>query len=203
MECEYQVSAKMKDDKAEGKFTGRYGLQKRLRGRLLGRIVPPDQLRGDAGRRADVARPDPDRVYSRSQAVQIGWPALAGPYGTFLPVRSKVALVDDLSKATIAWVSENADLGIGKQGTPFHKSFRSGVTVRKYLGPDAGRHPGNWAGVIAADGKLFAASFRPTGRYFECDFPDGTPAKVRVDAEDVVVAMDFRISVSACTLRSL
>jgi hypothetical protein len=46
--------------------------------------------------------------------------------------------------------------------------------------------------VIAADGKVFAASFRPTGPWFECDFPDGTPAKVRVDAEDIVVAMDFR-----------
>jgi hypothetical protein len=60
-------------------------------------------------------------------------------------VRTDVPLVDDLSQATIAWVSENADLGIGKQGTPFHKSFRSGVTVQKYLArtpvgiPETGR----------------------------------------------------------------
>jgi len=191
VECEYRVNAAMKDGKAEGKFTGRYGVQKPLRGRLQGRIVPPDQLQGDADRRAAVAGPDPSRVYPQGQAVETGWPSLAGPYGTFLPVRTDVALVNDLSKATIAWVSENADLGIGKQGTPFHKSFRSGVTVRKYLGPDAGRHPGNWAGVIAAEGRVFAASFRPTGPYVECDFPDGTPAKVRVDAEDILVAMDF------------
>jgi len=191
VECEYRVDAEIKDGRAEGKFTGRYGVQKALRGRLQGRILSPDQLRGDVARDADATRPDPDRVYPQTRAVQIGWPSLAGPYGTFLPVRTDVPLVDDLSQATIAWVSENADLGIGKQGTPFHKSFQSGVNVLKYLGPDAGRHPGNWAGVIAAGGKVFAASLRPTGRYFECDFPDGTPAKVRVDAEDIVVAMDF------------
>jgi len=151
VECEYKVNAAMKDSKAEGKFMGRYGVQKPLQGRLRGRILPPDHLQGDAGRRTEVTRPDPDRVYPQSQAVQIGWPSLTGPYGTFLPVRTDAPLVDDLSKATIAWVSESSDLGIGKQGTPFHKSFQSGVAVRKYLGPDAGRHPGNWAGVIAAE----------------------------------------------------
>jgi outer membrane protein assembly factor BamB len=190
VQCEYEINAAMKDNKVEGKFTGRYGVQKTLQGKLQGRIAVRDRLHDGAGR-DEAARPDPDRVYSQARAVRIGWPSLAGPYGTFLPVRTDVPLVGDLSRATIAWVSENGDLGIGKQGTPFHKSFQSGVVVRKYLGPDAGRHPGNWAGVIAAEDKIFAASFRPTGRWFECDFPDGTPAKVRVDAEDIVVAMDF------------
>ena len=189
-QCEYKIDVTMKDGNAEGKFNGRYGVHKTLEGKLQGRIVPPDRLQDDTGRAA-AARPDPNRVYPQDRTIKIGWPSLAGPYGTFLPVRTDVPLVNDLSKAAIAWISENGDLGIGKQGTPFHKSFQSGVAVRKYLGPDAGRHPGNWAGVIAAEGKVFAASFRPTGRWFECDFPDGTPAKVRVDAEDIVVAIDF------------
>lgn len=179
VQCEYTVYAAIEGGDAVGAFTGRYGVQKPLQGQLRGTVLTPDQVRGR------------DRVESQARAVRIGWPSLSGPYGTFLPARTDVRLVEDTSKATIAWVSENADLGIGKQGTPFHKSFRSGVTVRNYLGRDAGRHPGNWAGVIAADGKVFAASFRPTGPYFECDFPDGRPAEVRVDAEDIVVAMDF------------
>jgi len=191
VECEYEVHAAIKDGKATGEFTGRYGVQRPLRGDVHGRIVRAEQLQADVGRRVEVARPDPARVYSQIQAARIGWPSLAGPYGTFLPVRTDVPLVDDLSEAAIAWVSENADLGIGKQGTPFGKSFQSGVAVQNYLGPHAGRHPGNWAGAIAADGKVFAASFRPTGPYRECDFPDGTPAKVRIDAEDFVVAIDF------------
>ncbi len=191
VECEYSVKAAIKDRKAVGKFTGRYGVQEPIMGPLHGQIISTRRSQTGDGRRDRVAHPDAHRVYPPDQTEQIGWPSLAGPYGTFLPVRTNVPLVDDLSQATIAWVSENADLGIGKQGTPFHKSFRSGVTVQKYLGPDAGRHPGNWAGMIAANGKVFAASFRPSGPWFECDLPDGTPAKVRVDAEDIVVAMDF------------
>lgn len=134
---------------------------------------------------------DPNHTYSQAQAVRMGWPSLAGSFGTFLPAQTDAAIVDDLGDATIRWVSENSDLGICKQGTPFGKSFRSGVRIRNYLGPETWRHPGNWAGAIVAEGKVFASSFRPTGPYRECDFPDGTPAKVRVDAEDFVVAMDF------------
>jgi outer membrane protein assembly factor BamB len=134
---------------------------------------------------------DPQRTYSAKEAIRIGWPSLAGPYGTFLPLKTDVPIVDDLSQATIAWESETSDLGIGKQGTPFGKSFQSGDTVKKYLGPEAGRHPGNWAGVIVAEGKVFAASFRPAGPLFECDFSDGKAAKIRLDAEDFVVAVGF------------
>ena len=191
VKCQYTVKATVTNGEALGDFTGRYGIQQPLQGQLQGSILTAAELSPVRARAADVDRAEPERIHASSQAVQIGWPSLAGPYGTFLPVRTDVPLVDDLSEATIAWVSENADLGIGKQGTPFHKSFQSGEAVKKYLGHDAGRHPGSWAGVIAAEGKVFAASFRPTGPYVECDFPDGTPAKVRVDAEDILVAMDF------------
>lgn len=137
--------------------------------------------------------PDPasQRVYTEQEAIQVGWPSLAGPYGTFLPLRTEAPIVDDLAKVAVAWESETSDLGICKQGTPFGKSFQSGAQIVKYLGPEANRHPGNWAGVIVAEGKVFGASFRPTGPFMEADFPDGKPAKVRVDAEDFVVAMDF------------
>jgi outer membrane protein assembly factor BamB len=191
VKCHYTLQATVADGEASGEFTGHYGVQSPLHGQVQGRIQSAGKLTPVQARAAGAGRVDPGRIYSPSQAAQIGWPSLAGPYGTFLPVRTNVSLVEDLSQATIAWVSENADLGIGKQGTPFHKSFQSGERVSNYLGPDAGRHPGNWAGVIAAEGKVFAASFRPTGPYFECDFPDGTPARVRVDAEDILVAMDF------------
>ena len=140
---------------------------------------------------ADLPDPAAAKDYSPADAVRIGWPAMAGPYGNFLPLRTATAIVDDLSRAKVAWTSETSDLGIGKQGTPFGKSFTSGVAIQKYLGPRAGRHPGNWAGVIVADGKVFGASFRPAGAPVECDFPDGKAGKVRVDAEDFVVAMDF------------
>lgn len=187
VECEYTVHSVLQGGEAIGAFSGRYGVQDVLDGPLNGRILKPH-----AGGGEPVATdPDPDHIYPPEQAVRIGWPALAGPYGTFLPVRTDIPLVDDVSRGTFAWVSENADLGIGKQGTPFHKSFQSGERVKSYLGRKAPHHPGNWAGVIAADGRVFAASFRPTGPYFECGFPDGTPAEVRVDAEDFVVAMDF------------
>jgi len=191
VKCEYMVAATITKGEAAGKFSGRYGIQQSLQGEVRGSITPAARLSPVKTPSAGASHVDPERVYSISQAVQIGWPSLAGPYGTFLPVRTETPLVDNLSAASIAWVSENADLGIGKQGTPFHKSFQSGETVKKYLGPDADRHPGSWAGVIAAEGRVFAASFRPTGPYVECDFPDGTPARVCVDAEDIVVAMDF------------
>jgi outer membrane protein assembly factor BamB len=192
VKCHYTVQATVANGEASGEFTGRYGIQSPLHGQVQGSVLSVGKLTRVQARAAGAGQVDPGRIYSPSQAAQIGWPALAGPYGTFLPVRTDVPLVEDLSQATIAWVSENADLGIGKQGTPFHKSFQAGEAVKKYLGADADRHPGSWAGVITAEGRVFAASFRPTGPYFECDFPDGTPAKVRVDAEDIVVAMDFR-----------
>lgn len=134
---------------------------------------------------------DQQKVFTEAQAVQIGWPALAGPLGNFQPLPTAEPIVDDLAKATVAWESGSADLGICKQGTPFNKSFVSGEKITRYLGVDAKRHPGNWAGVIVAEGKVFGASFRPTGPGMECDFADKVPAKVRVDAEDFVMAMDF------------
>ena len=105
VECEYTVKATLNDGKVAGKFTGRYGVQKPIMSSLHGQIVSPRRSQAGDGRRADIAHPDPHRVYSAGQAERIGWPSLAGPYGTFLPVRTDVLLVADLSQATIAWPS--------------------------------------------------------------------------------------------------
>lgn len=147
-------------------------------------LAPADRV--DAG-----AAPDPAKTYSEGEAIRVGWPALAGPYGNFQPLRTDERIVEDLTNVKVAWESACADLGIAKQGTPFGKSFQSGKAVTKYLGAHAGRHPGNWAGAIVAEGKVFVSSFRPVGPGVACVFPDGVAAEVRVDAEDFVVAMDF------------
>ncbi len=131
----------------------------------------------------------PQKVYSEAEAIQIGWPQLAGPLSNFSPVKTDIPLVDDLSKVTVAWTTENLGLGIGKQSTAFGKAMVTSQ-IERYLGPDSKAPPGSWAGVIVAEGKVFASSMRPTGPFVEVEYPD-KKAKVRVDAEDLVVAVDF------------
>ena len=131
----------------------------------------------------------PQKVYSEAEAIQIGWPQLAGPLSNFSPVKTDIPLVDDLSKVTVAWTTENLGLGTGKQSTDFGKAMVTS-RIESYLGPDSKSHPGTWAGVIVGEGKVFASSMRPTGPFVEVEYPD-KKAKVRVDAEDLVVAVDF------------
>lgn len=51
MECEYTVEAAIKDGKAVGKFSGRYGVQKPIKGLLHGQIVSPHRSQaGDSQR---------------------------------------------------------------------------------------------------------------------------------------------------------
>ena len=69
---------------------------------------------GAADSAGKSAGPDPQRVYTEAEAIQIGWPSLAGPFSNFSPVKTDVRLVDDLANATVAWTSENLGLGIGK-----------------------------------------------------------------------------------------
>ena len=144
---------------------------------------------GAADSAGKPAGPDPQRVYTEAEAIQIGWPSLAGPFSNFSPVKTDVRLVDDLANATVAWTSENLGLGIGKQSTDFSKAMVTS-RIERYLGPDSKAHPGTWAGVIVGEGKVFASSMRPTGPFVEVEYPD-KKAKVRVDAEDLVVAVDL------------
>jgi len=135
------------------------------------------------------AGPDPQRVYTEAEAIQIGWPSLAGPFSNFSPAKTDVRLVEDLATATVAWTSENLGLGTGKQSTGFAKAMVTS-RIETYLGPGGKTHPGSWAGVIVGEGKVFASSMRPTGPFVEVEYPD-KKAKVRVDAEDLVVAVDL------------
>lgn len=138
---------------------------------------------------AAAARSDPEsaRVVSEAEAWRVGWPMLAGPQGNFLPLRTGTPLVDDLLQARLLWESEDSDLGSAKTGS---QTFRSASDTNARLGPDATVHPGNWAGVIVAEGKVFAASFRPAGPWCKATHDDGQPCRFRLDAEDVVLAID-------------
>ena len=134
--------------------------------------------------------PDPQKVYSETEAIQIGWPMMAGPYGNYQPLRTKIPIVDDLAEVRQVWKTKGLRLGNCKSGTGMDGR------IEQTFGPEATLTPGSWASVIVADGKAFAASFRPVGEFVEVENADGkgktTRYKVRMDAEDVVVAVDFR-----------
>lgn len=125
-----------------------------------------------------------------------GWPQVNGPFGNFNPRRYGVKLRDDLSQARLGWVSEQSDLGYGKTGSSFFVSARA-----KWPG-----HPGSANGLIAAEGKIFASSFRPAGAVWAESFarqrgdimsgysPGQRQALRRalsVDADDFVAAIDM------------
>lgn len=132
--------------------------------------------------------PDAAKVYSEEEAWQIGWPMLNGPLGNFLALRTGVKIVDDLAQARIAWRSEVRDFGSAKTGS---QSFRTARDITARLGPDARVTPGNWAGVIVAEGKVFGSSWRPVGPICEATI-DGETARFRLDAEDLLIALDAR-----------
>jgi outer membrane protein assembly factor BamB len=111
-----------------------------------------------------------------------GWPSLAGPLGTFESLPAETPLVEDLSQAKKLWESEFADLGRAK-GTS--QVFRRVDQFTAEAIAKHGSHPGSWAGPVVADGVVFCASWRPRG-----DWVDIQGHKVRLDAEDFVVAID-------------
>jgi outer membrane protein assembly factor BamB len=141
-----------------------------------------------------VAAAEAARPVTEDEAWQIGWPALAGPTGNWLPLRTGARLVDDLLQARLVWQSEERDFGSAKTGS---QTFRAAADILARLGPDARVHPGNWAGPIVAEGKVFGASFRPTGKFCEGQSPAGKngpsePVRFRLDAEDLLIALDAR-----------
>jgi outer membrane protein assembly factor BamB len=86
-------------------------------------------------------------------AEEPAWPQANGPFGNFNPRQYGRAIVDDLADAKTAWVSEDKDLGFGKGSS-------SGY-VRHLADPTT--HPGTASGLIVAEGRVFASSFRPNG----------------------------------------
>lgn len=78
------------------------------------------------------------------------WPMYHGPYTTFAPLRSGTALCDDLNQgAKLVWDAK-ARLGCAKT---------SSATWDGYIGLLS--PPGSASTPILAEGKLYAASFRP------------------------------------------
>ncbi len=131
---------------------------------------------------------DPQKTYSEEEAWRIGWPFENGPFGNYLTLRTGVRIADDLLQAQMAWESEDHDFGSAKTGS---KTFSSAEDITARLGPDALVHPGNWAGVIVAEGKVFGSSFRPAGKLYQAEVK-GETARFRLDAEDILIALDAR-----------
>ena len=110
------------------------------------------------------------------------WPQANGPFGNFNPRQSGVKLVDDLAQAKQLWVSEFHDLG-------FAKGSSSGFV--NHLA-DANTHPGTASGLIVAEGKVFASSFRPRGNAWPEHMPHFKADKVRALFESAKKAEAIR-----------
>ena len=89
------------------------------------------------------------------------WPGYAGPGGTYADP-SKVPILDDLSQAKLAWVSEHKDMGYGKTSSGGGHCY----------GPS---HSSGSCCTIVADGLVITGYFNP---------------KNSVVADDVILALD-------------
>jgi outer membrane protein assembly factor BamB len=123
------------------------------------------------------------QTYTEAEAWRMGWPAMHGPFGNFLPARTGVKLVDNLNDVRVVWESEDKDFGRAKCATGLSAKILTGPTEFTALGST--RHGGSWAGPIVAEGKVFSASFRPGGT--EQAVAGG---KMTVEADDLLIALD-------------
>jgi len=137
---------------------------------------------------ATAAEPAPRHV-TIDQAWQAGWPAVHGPQGNFVPLQTGQELVKDLSQARLVWESKDRDFGRAKHTTG---TFKGRGKVAAVLGPNAASHPGGWAAPIIAEGKVFAASFRPAGKLYEVKTLFGGTERAFLEAEDLVIALDAK-----------
>jgi len=134
-----------------------------------------------------------------SQVAVADWPQANGPSGNFNPKRYGHRLVDDLSKARKLWVCGDADLG-------FAKGSSSGYL--RHLSEDD-THPGAASGLIVAEGKVFASSFRPSGEIWAEHMPHLKQDKNRRFAEGdagavlrrnaAIIADDFTVAIDLKT----
>ena len=149
------------------------------------------------------ARVHAGETISPEEAWKLGWPAMQGPYGNFRAPRTGVKLVDDLSKARLAWETEDRDFGRAKHTTGAFKAKTAAGSAQKILdilGPNPKATPGGWAAPIIAEGKLFAATFRPAGKlydvqalaYDEKSRTNPAIARARLEADDLVIAVDVK-----------
>ncbi len=123
------------------------------------------------------------------------WPQANGPFGNFNPRQSGVQLVDDLRQARQLWVSEANGLGRAKGSASGYVDMLA----------DPATHAGSASGLIVAEGKVFASSFRPRGDAWAEHMPNIAKSLGRysgerlaalkrntaLDADDLTIAVDF------------
>jgi len=136
-------------------------------------------------------------VTPSADAWHLGWPMMTGPTGNLLPLRTDTPLVDDLSHARLLWVSATRNFGSAKTGS---QTWANSQRVESFLGPDAKDFKGNWAGVVVADGRVFASSWVPSGKVFTAPYKTNrpyekgdtpkVPTRFRVEADDIVICLD-------------
>ena len=128
-------------------------------------------------------------VITVEQAWKLGWPAMQGPRGNFVAPQTGVKMIEHLSEARLLWESSEKDFGRAKHTTG---SFKRKGNVAALLGPDTAATPGGWAAPIIAEGKLFAATFRPAGKIYDIKTLFNTVEKGHLQAEDLLIALDAR-----------
>jgi outer membrane protein assembly factor BamB len=124
------------------------------------------------------------------------WPQVNGPFGNFNPRQYGVKLVDDLKDARKLWVSEFKELGRAKGSSSGYVDMLADPTT----------HAGSSSGLIVAEGKVFASSFRPRGDAwaekqvrivndigkYTGDRLAALKRNTALDADDLTVAIDLK-----------
>jgi outer membrane protein assembly factor BamB len=155
-------------------------------------------LLAGANSNARAQAPSPtDPPVPAAEAWKVGWPSVVGPTGNGLPLRTDTPLVDDLARAKLLWVSEDASLGSAKTGS---QTWVNSARVESFIGPEPKQTKGNWAGVIVIDGRVFGSSWVPAGPVYTGPYKTNkpyekgptpeVPTRFRVEADDIVVCFD-------------
>ncbi|MEI6232954.1 MAG: PQQ-binding-like beta-propeller repeat protein [Planctomycetota bacterium] len=124
------------------------------------------------------------------------WPQENGPFGNFNPRQYGAKLVDDLKDAKQLWVSETNVLGRSKGSASGYVDMLA----------DPATHAGSSTGLIVAEGKVFASSFRPRGDAWPERDPriskdagkytgerlEALKRNTAFDADDLTVAIDLK-----------
>jgi outer membrane protein assembly factor BamB len=140
-------------------------------------------------------------AWAAEPAMEPDWPQANGPFGNFTPRQYGVKLVDDLGQAKQLWVSETKALGRAKGSASGYVSMLADPTT----------HAGSSSGLIVAEGKLFASSFRPHGdvwtekqvriamdlKKFTGEKLEALKRNTAVDADDLTVAIDLKTGKTA------
>ena len=110
------------------------------------------------------------------------WPMYIGPNGTFADT-ANTPLLDDFSKATLAWKSGDTSIGWGKS-----TSQEGALTKRA-----PGLYPSGQGSLIVAGGLVIAGYFIPSGDVIDKSAEGVAPEfrqRALISADDVILAVD-------------